>query len=92
MTKNYTQEPDKPLPYKNRESYWDYMGRRLREERQFVSEEDLWKREVAEMQKQVHDLQMRVVNLNKIVSHLNYKIEVLGGNSQQLELNFNAYI
>ena len=75
-----------------RESYWDYMGRRLREERQFVSEEDLWKREVAEMQKQVHDLQMRVVNLNKIVSHLNYKIEVLGGNSQQLELNFNAYI
>tara|TARA_B110000196_G_C21056330_1_gene620030 strand:+ start:479 stop:685 length:207 start_codon:yes stop_codon:yes gene_type:complete len=68
------------------------MGRRLREERQFVSEEDLWKREVAEMQKQVHDLQMRVVNLNKIVSHLNYKIEVLGGNSQQLELNFNAYI
>ena len=36
----------------NREGYWDYMGRRLREERikkEVISQEDMWKKEIAEM-------------------------------------------
>ena len=47
----------------NREPYWDYMGRRLREERltpvgDLVNKEDMFRREISEMQKQVHGLQM----------------------------------
>jgi hypothetical protein len=70
----------------NREPYWDYMGRRLREETKLISRDDMWKREIAEMQKQVHLLQMRVVNLNYIVDDLEYKVKILGGEPKQLEL------
>ena len=70
----------------NREPYWDYMGRRLREESKLISRDDMWKREIAEMQKQVHLLQMRVVNLNYIVDALEYKVKILGGEPKQLEL------
>ena len=52
--------------YQPREGYWDYMSRRLREEEIPKSAEELWKREVAEMQKQVHELQMRVVKLGPV--------------------------
>ena len=69
-----------------REPYWDYMGRRLREESKLISRDDMWKREIAEMQKQVHLLQMRVVNLNYIVDALEYKVKILGGEPKQLEL------
>jgi len=70
----------------NREPYWDYMGRRLREESKLISRDDLWKKEIAEMQKQVHLLQMKVVNLNYIVDALEYKVKILGGEPKQLEL------
>ena len=79
----------------DREPYWDYMGRRLREEglaravreeSKLISRDDMWKREIAEMQKQVHLLQMRVVNLNYIVDDLEYKVKILGGEPKQLEL------
>ena len=70
----------------NREPYWDYMGRRLREESKLISRDDMWKREIAEMQKQVHLLQMKVVNLNYIVDALEYKVKILGGEPKQLEL------
>ena len=62
-----------------REGYHDYMGRRLREEglaravreeSKPISRDDMWKKEIAEMQKQVHLLQMKVVNLNYIVDAL----------------------
>ena len=69
----------------NREPYWDYMGRRLREE-SIVTKDDLWKKEIAEMQKQVHLLQMKVVNLNYIIDALEYKVRILGGEPKQLEL------
>ena len=77
--------------YQPREGYWDYMGRRLREERTPKSTsatEELWMREVAEMQKQVHELQMRVVKLSQQVYDLNYKVSILGGNPNQLEFRF----
>ena len=79
----------------NREPYWDYMGRRLREEglaravreeSKPISRDDMWKKELAEMQKQVHLLQMKVVNLNYIVDALEYKVRLLGGEPKQLEL------
>ena len=52
-----------------REPYWDYMARRLREVRDntFVTKEDLYKKEIAEMQKQVHILQLRVKEVKEIV-------------------------
>ena len=78
-----------------RESYHDYMGRRLREERgkfgideRALSNEDLWKKDMSEMQKQVHELQMRVVKLSQQVYELNYKVSILGGDPNQMEMKF----
>ena len=90
-----------------REGYWDYMGRRLREEtasnyndrwsplslnyneRVVMSQEDLWKKELAEMQGYVHKLQMRIKSLNEEVNRLQTKINNIGGDPRQLELDFN---
>ena len=79
----------------DREPYWDYMGRRLREERgkfgidsRALSNEDLWKKDMSEMQKQVHELQMKVVNLSQQVYNLNYKVSILGGDPNQMEFRF----
>ena len=77
----------------NREGYWDYMGRKLREDHELENtRDDMWKREIAEMQKQVHDLQMRVVDLGKTVDNLKQKVKLLGGDPNQTEMEFNAYI
>ena len=51
-----------------REPYWDYMGRRMKEERS-VSDE-MYKNEIAQMQKQIHFLQMRVKELTQEVRDL----------------------
>ena len=90
-----------------REGYWDYMGRRLREARvlthevlnheerapAIMSSEDIFKKELAEMQGYVHKLQMRIIELNKEVTELKYKIELIGHDSNQLELDLkNAHI
>ena len=71
-----------------REPYWDYMGRRLREDRQKgdLSMEDMWKKEIAEMQNNVHFLQIRVKELTERVTELTKKVTVLGGDPKQLEL------
>ena len=74
-----------------RESHYDYMGRRLREERHRGGEmvdKVLAEREIASMQEQVHLLQMRVKELTETVYFLSRKISILGGNSNQLELKF----
>ncbi len=47
-----------------REPYWDYMGRKMYEGRP-LTKEDMWKKEVADMQKQVHTLQIRVKELSE---------------------------
>lgn len=62
-----------------REPYWDYMGRRLREVRDnaFLTKEDLCKKEIAEMQKQVHLLQLRVKELKEIVDRQSKTIKSL---------------
>lgn len=71
-----------------REGYWDYMGRRLREDRtgNEICVDDLWKREIQEMQSAIHTLQIRVKTLNEIIHQLEYKVNILGGNPNQLEL------
>ena len=76
-----------------REPYWDYMGRRLREEnskqRGKMSMDDMWKKEIQEMQNTVHHLQIRVKELSERVQELTKKVTVLGGDPNQLELEFD---
>ena len=72
-----------------KESYHEYMGRRLREECHRggeVVDKVLAEREIASMQEQVHGLQMRVKELNETVYSLSYKVSILGGDINQLEL------
>ena len=74
---------------KRRESYHDYMGRRMREERHKGGEmvdRVLAETEIASMQEQVHLLQLRVKELTETVYFLSRKISILGGNSNQLEM------
>ena len=47
-----------------REPYWDYMRRKVDEGRT-LTREDMWKKEVADMQKQIHGLQMKVKDLSE---------------------------
>ena len=58
-----------------KELYWDVMIDRT------VAE-----REIANMQEQVHVLQIRVKELTKTVYSLSHKVSVLGGDINQLEL------
>ena len=51
-----------------REPYWDYMSRRMKED-QLVPEE-VYKSEIAQMQKQIHNLQVRVTELVSEVQDL----------------------
>jgi hypothetical protein len=71
-----------------REPYWDYMGRRLRESRTMTTREDLMKKDIAEMQKQVHGLQLRIKALRESVYDLTYKVDLLGGDPNQMEMKF----
>ena len=79
----------------NREPYWEYMGRRSREERarqnfympSSMTKEKLMLIEIQQMQKQVYDLYERVIELRNEVDHLKLKVTVLGGDPRQLELN-----
>ena len=51
----------------NREPYWDYMGRRLREGRakkKIIGQEDMWKKEIADMQKNLQWCYSRIKELN----------------------------
>jgi|LULS01.1.fsa_nt_gb septal ring factor EnvC (AmiA/AmiB activator) len=50
-----------------REGYWDYMGRKMREDRikkEVISQEDMWKKEIAEMQKTLQWCFTRIKELN----------------------------
>ena len=71
-----------------REPYWDYMGRRLRESRTMTTREDLMKKDIAEMQKQVHGLQLRIKALRESVYDLTHKVDLLGGDPNQMEMKF----
>ena len=51
--------------------------------------DDMWKREIKEMQNTVHHLQIRVKELSERVQELSKKVTVLGGDPNQLELEFD---
>ena len=70
-----------------REGYWNYMSRRRREDEEHqVVLDELRKRDMAEMQRQVHNLQLRIVELHDQVVNLEYKITMMGGDVKQMEL------
>ena len=74
---------------KRRESYHDYMGRRMREERHKggdMVDRVLAETEIASMQEQVHSLQVRVKELSETVYSLSYKVSLLGGDPNQMEM------
>jgi archaellum component FlaC len=51
--------------------------------------DDMWKKEIAEMQKNVHTLQLRVKTLTERVNELTNKVTIMGGDPQQLEMEFS---
>ena len=54
--------------------YYDWMSWKMRQEDaqqpKVITQEELWKREMAEMQHQVHHLQMRVKELTDAILQL----------------------
>ena len=72
----------------NREPYWEYMGRRLKEQRpNLMTKEKFMLIEIQQMQKQVYDLYERVIELRNEVDRLKLKITILGGDPRQMELD-----
>ena len=75
----------------NREGYWDYMGRKMREERikkEVVRENDMWKKEIVEMQKTLHWCFIRIKELNDEIYRIKSGItDAQNVDNQQLKLN-----
>ena len=75
-----------------REPYWDYMMRRYREDREagnnIKSVTSIMKREIFEMQECMQNLMKRQKELSNIIYDLSYKVKLLGGDPQQLEIKF----
>ena len=72
-----------------RESYQDYMRYRLREGQRKggkMIDRTLAENEIANMQEQVHLLQMRIKELSEMVYSLTHTVSILGGDINQLEL------
>jgi hypothetical protein len=69
-----------------REPYWDYMGRRLREQT-VMGDYDLYKREVFELQKTLQQALIRQKELVDQAYALKRKVALLGGDERQLEMD-----
>ena len=67
------------------------IGRR-RENREagnnIMSVTDIMKREIFEMQECMQNLMKRQKELSEMVYNLSYKVKILGGDPQQLEMRF----
>ena len=75
----------------NREPYWDYMGRRLREERikkEVISKEDMWKKEIAEMQKTLQWCYTRIRELNDEIYELKSQSNIIIEDDRQTKMEF----
>ena len=86
-----------------REPYWDYMSRRLKEEEpmfnslhlklndteklKMVTESDLMRKEITQLQEQVQNGYKKIKNLNEIINKQRDKIFRLEG-QKQLEFEF----
>ena len=73
----------------NREPYWEYMGRRSREERikkEVISKEDMWKKEIAEMQKTLQWCYTRIRELNDEIYKLKSEPNIIIDDDRQTEM------
>ena len=74
-----------------REGYWDYMGRKLREDRikkEVISQEDMWKKEIAEMQKTLQWCFTRIKELNDEIYDLKSQSSIVVKDDRQLKMEF----
>ena len=75
----------------NREGYWDYMGRKMREERikkETISEIDMWKKEIIEMQKTIQWCFTRIKELNDEIYDLKSQSSIVVKDDRQLKMEF----
>ena len=75
----------------NREPYWEYMGRRSREERikkEVISQEDMWKKEIAEMQKTLQWCFTRIKELNEEIYTLKSQSNIIIDDDRQTKMEF----
>ena len=73
----------------NREPYWEYMGRRSREERikkEVISQEDMWKKEIAEMQKTLQWCFTRIKELNEEIYELKSQPNIIIDDDRQTKM------
>ena len=60
----------------------------MNEKRDVLEMNDLWEREVYELQKSLQNSFIRQKNLIERIDELNNKVAILGGDPNQLELKF----
>ncbi len=72
---------------REREPYWDYMGRRLKEEK-VMDTSLMYQREVFELQKTLQQALIRQKELTEQAYALKRKIVLLGGDEKQYEMDF----
>tara|TARA_Y100001951_G_C11181337_1_gene206129 strand:+ start:236 stop:454 length:219 start_codon:yes stop_codon:yes gene_type:complete len=68
-----------------REPYWDYMGRRLKEEN-IMDTSLMYQREVFELQKTLQQALIRQKELIEQAYILKRKVSLLGGDERQFEM------
>jgi hypothetical protein len=74
-----------------RHTGWDYMGRILREDRikkEVISQENMWKKEIADMQKTLQWCYIRIQKLNDEIYELKSQSNIINDDDRQLELDF----
>ena len=79
----------------NREPYWDYMGRRLREQRikkEFVRSEDLCKKEIAEMGLLVGEKQKEIAEIQKTLKQCYAEMRELSNEIHDLKSQLKQHI
>ena len=69
-----------------REPYWEYIGRRLREEK-VMDTSLMYQREVFELQKTLQQSLIRQKELVEQAYALKRKVVLLGGDEKQLEMD-----
>ena len=75
----------------NREGYWDYMGRKLREyhiKKEVINQEDMWKKEIAEMQKTLQWCFTRIKELNEEIYTLKSQSNIIIDDDRQTKMEF----
>ena len=73
----------------NREGYWDYMGRKMREERvkkEVINENDMWKKEIIEMQNTIQWCFTRIKELNDEIYDLKSQSSIVVDDERQFKM------